>query len=450
MKKLIVFAVTTLIFPALGLKAQIITTIAGNGIANYSGDGGLATAAELNGPSDVAVDDSGNIYIADYINNVIRKVYAKDGIIVTVAGNTVGGYGGDGGSATDAELYAPQALALDKYGNIYISDCENFRIRKVDKISGIISTFAGNGMFGFSGDGGQATIAEFDDNVDIALDTSGNLYITDEFNYRLRFVNISTGIITTIVGNGSLGSSGNGGQATSAELNRPCGVAVDDSLNIYITEYDGNFVRKVEHSTGIIYTIAGTGVGGYNGDARLATSAELYNPYGIKIDKNWNVLIADARNARIREINPSTGIITTIIGNGVGGYSGDRGLATLAEISAGNLTLDSSGTIFLADEATNHIRKVTSVTGIERIINKTDIQIFPNPNSGIFHINIENGESERALTIYTILGSIIYQAILTKGENLIQLGNVSNGIYFYKISSCKINQSFSGKLIINK
>ena len=215
----------------------IITTIAGNGIAGYSGDGGLATNAELNNPYGVAVDSNGNIYIADTNNNRIRKVNSTTGIITTIAGNGTAGYSGDGGLATNAELYYPYGVAVDSNGNIYIADTYNNRIRKVNSTTGIITTIAGNGTAGYSGDGGPATNAQLNYPYGVAVDSSGNIYIADTDNNRIRKVNSTTGIITTIAGNGNPGYSGDGGPATNAELYDPSGVAVDSNGNIYIADY---------------------------------------------------------------------------------------------------------------------------------------------------------------------------------------------------------------------
>jgi prepilin-type N-terminal cleavage/methylation domain-containing protein len=311
--------------------AGIITTFVGNGTGGYSGDGGPATSANLFYPYGVAVDSSGNLYIADYYNNRIRMVTASTGIITTVAGNGTEGYSGDGGPATSAELNNPTKSAVDSSGNLYIADYGNQRVRMVTASTGIITTVAGNGTAGYSGDGGAATSAELWGPYGVAVDSSGNLYIVEIWNFRIRKVTASTGIITTVAGNGTSGYSGDNGAATSAELWTPYGVAVDSSGNLYIADYGNNRIRKVTASTGIITTIAGNGTAGYSGDGGPATSAKLHSPTGSAVDSSGNLYISEYGNNRIRKVTAS-GTICTVAGNGTSGYSGDNGAATSAEL----------------------------------------------------------------------------------------------------------------------
>jgi len=307
----------------------IITTVAGNGYVvggyalggqgGYSGDGGPATSAELNTPQDVALDASGNLYIADSMNNVIRKVTASTGIITTVAGNGYGasgiccsgGYSGDGGPATSAELYTPIGVSLDGYGNIYIADYLNNRVRKVTVSTGIITTVAGNGTAGFNGDNQLATSAELNGPAGVAVDSYGDIYIADFYSNRIREVTPSTGFITTVAGDGAAGYTGDGGPAVLSELYVPTGVAVDANGNIYIADTFNQRIRKVTSGTdGTITTVAGNGTIGFNGDNQLATSAELYNSSGVAVDTSGNIYISDNGNLRIRvvggELTPTT------------------------------------------------------------------------------------------------------------------------------------------------
>ena len=360
MQKVILMMVLALFCMALGLEpaeaAPVIVTVAGNGGGGYSGDGGAATSAKIFYPYDVAVDSSGNIYISDNYNNRIRKVNTS-GVISTVAGNGTWGYSGDGGAATSSEIISPRGVAVDSFGNIYIADSYNNRIRKVDT-SGVISTVAGNVTGGYSGDGGAATSAELNSPSGIAVDSSGNIYFADSGNNRIRKVN-SSGVISTVAGNGTQGYSGDGGAATSAELNYPAGVAVDSSGNIYIATWDSR-IRKV-NSSGVISTVAGNGTNGYSGDGGAANSAELYYPDGIAVDSSGNIYIADIYNNRIRKVN-SSGVISTVAGNGTGGYSGDGGAATSAELYYPyGIAVDSSGNIYIADSYNQRIRKVSSI-----------------------------------------------------------------------------------------
>ncbi len=342
------------------LPSGDISTVAGNGTQGYSGDGGAATSAELWDPYDVAVDSRGDIYIADTFNERIRKVTVSTGVITTVAGSTrTAGYSGDGGPATSAELDWPMGVAVDASGNIYIADYYNQCIRKVTASTGIITTVAGDGTQGYSGDGGAATSAKLNLPTGVAVDSSGNIYIADWYNYRIRKVTVSTGIITTVAGDGTGGYSGDGGAATSAELYYPSSVALDASGNIYIADADNYRVRKVTASTGIITTVAGDGTAGYSGDGGAATSAELDYPYGVALDASGNLYITDVLNERIREVTAATGIITTVAGDGTQGYSGDGGLATSAELhSPMGVALDLNNNIYFPDIINERIRAV--------------------------------------------------------------------------------------------
>jgi sugar lactone lactonase YvrE len=336
----------------------IINTTAGNGTAGFSGDGGAAISAELHGDNAVAVDGAGNMYIADYYNNRIRKVTASTGVISTVAGNGTAGFSGDGGAATSAEINGPGDIAVDSAGNIYISDLNNNRVRKVTASTGVISTVAGNGTKGFTGDGGAATSAEIGPNG-VGVDTAGNLYMADELNNRIRKVTASTGIISTVAGNGTAGFTGDGGAATSAELNVPDGVLVDSAGNIYISDHNNERIRKVTASTGKISTIAGNGTAGYSGDGGAATSAELNGPGGLALDGAGNLYIGDFGNNRVRKVTVSTGVISTAAGNGVAGYSGDGGPPASAEMNGpSGIALDKTGNLYIADFGNERIRLI--------------------------------------------------------------------------------------------
>ena len=314
----------------------VIATVAGNGTPGYTGDGGPVTSAELSFPQGVAMDTAGNIYIADSANSVIRKVTAATGIITTVAGNGTTGYSGDGGAATSAALGYLLNIALDGAGNLYIADSSNNVIREVIAASGVVTTIAGNGTGGYSGDTGAATSAELNQPFGVALDSAANLYIADSGNNVIRKVTAATGVITTIAGNGTSGYSGDSGAATSAELNQPFGIALDSAANLYIADSNNNVIRKVTAATGVITTVAGNGTSGYSGDAGAATSAELNEPLGVALDSTANLYIADSNNNVIREVTAATGAITTIAGNGFGGYSGDGGAAISASLNGPN------------------------------------------------------------------------------------------------------------------
>jgi hypothetical protein len=345
--------------PLAALIPGTISTVAGNGTAGSTGNGGLATSAELNGANRVAVDNAGNLYIGDITNNVVRKVTASSGNIAIVAGTGTAGYSGDSGAATSAKLNGPDGIAVDSAGNLYIPDSNNNRVRKVTIATGVITTIAGNGTCGYTGDGGLATSAEVCAPAYAALDSSNNVYIADPGNNVIRKISASTGLITTVAGTGTAGYTGNGGLATSAELNDPVAVNFDTQGNFYIAEYNNSVIRKVTVSTGIISLFAGDHTAGYSGDGGAATSAELNYPTGISLDPAGNAYIADVYSNRIRFVDASTGIITTIAGNGTGAYAGDAGAATSAELDlTTDVVLDSGGSLYIADAGNNRVRKV--------------------------------------------------------------------------------------------
>jgi trimeric autotransporter adhesin len=365
------------------VSGGIITTVAGNGSSGFSGDGGPATSAWLEGPEGVAVDLTGNLYIADPSNQRVRKV--SNGIITTAAGNGNPGFSGDGGPATGASLSDPVGVSVDAAGNLYIADTRNGRIREMSygtsttgtsttgtsttgtsttgtSTTGTITTVAGNGNAALSGDGGPATSASLNLPQAVAVDSAGNAYIADSDNYRLR--KVSGGTIATIAGNGNYRSSGDGGPATSASLFSPNAVAVDSAVNLYISDYDNQRIRKVFYgtiTTATISTLAGNGIRGFSGNGGPATSASLNFPGGVAVDSAGNVYIADTINQRIRKV--SNGIITTVAGNGTRAFSGDGGPATSASLNYPNgMAVDSAGNLYIADYSNSRIRKVSAGT----------------------------------------------------------------------------------------
>ena len=331
----------------------IITTVAGNGQMGFSGDGGPATAASLIYPTGVALDAAGNLYIADHGDNRIRKV-SPSGTISTVAGNGAKAFSGNGGAATNAGM-GPYGVAVDAAGNLYIGDDYNNRIRKVSP-GGTISTVAGDGAEGFSGDGGPATAASLRWPTAVAVDAAGNLYIADNWNYRVRKVSPS-GTISTVAGDGREGFSGDGGPATRASLSSPSGVAVDAAGNLYIADYWNSRVRKVNPS-GTISTMAGNGVKAFGGDGGPASAASLVTPCGVAVDAAGSLYIADCGPSVIRKVSPS-GIITTVAGNGTSAFSGDGGPATSASLYVpAAVAVDAAGNLYIADDDNHRVRKV--------------------------------------------------------------------------------------------
>ena len=363
-----VSATSSSAFTVTPATTPIISTVAGTGAFGSTGNGGPAISALFETPFAVAVDSQGNLFIADENNSVIREVNAVTGIITIVAGNGTIGSTGDGGPATGDELSNPGSVALDASGNLFIADSSNNRIREVNLASGVITTVAGGGTAGL-GDSGQATAAKLTFPSGVAVDNKGDLFIADLGNNRIREVNLSTGVITTVAGNGTQGFSGDTGLATSAELNSPNGVAVDTQGDLFIVDTESNVIREVNATTHVITTVAGNHTSGYSGDAGPATSAELNDPLGVALDNQGDLVISDNGNDRIREVNLTTGTITTIAGNGTGGGSGDNGPAATAEVrNPGGMAVDSQGNLFIADRFNEEIRRVTPAPSITNVL----------------------------------------------------------------------------------
>ncbi len=289
------------------LVPAVINIVAGNGTAGYGGDGGPATAAQLDGPTGVAFDAAGDLFITDETNNVIRMV-SPAGVITTVAGNGTPGYSGDGGPATAARLNHPFGVTVDAAGDVFIADYSNNVIREVSP-AGVINTVAGNGTPGYSGDGGPATAAQLNGPFVVAVDAAGDLFIADAGNFVIRKVS-PAGVITTVAGNGSYGYSGDGGIATAAQLSNPEGVAVDSAGDLFIADAENNVIRKVSPA-GVITTVAGNGTPGYSGDGGLATAAQFAVTVGVAVNAAGDLFIADQNNNAIREVGPA-GIINTV------------------------------------------------------------------------------------------------------------------------------------------
>ncbi len=343
----------------------VITTVAGSGTQLFAGDGGPATAADLILPSDVLVDAAGDLFITDTLNNRIREVNHATQVITTVAGSSYVSYPGNGGPATTAPLSLPEGEATDAAGDLFIADEGDNVIREVNHATGVITTVVGNGTAGFSGDGGQATAAELNQPQSIVVDAAGDLFIADSNNHRIREVNHATGVITTVAGNGTSGYNGDNIAATAAEIEIPQSIALDAAGDLFIADNIGDRIREVNATTKIITTIAGNGIGGYNGDGAQATASELQLPKGVAVDSAGDVFIADEVNNRIREVNSTTGVISTVVGNGIQGYSGDGGQATAAELNyPDGIALDSTGDLFISDSNNGRIREVNSATGV--------------------------------------------------------------------------------------
>lgn len=345
----------------------LVQAEAGTGTAGYSGDGQFARSAQLNAPAGMSYDPAGNLYVADKSNNVVRRI-GTDGVISTVAGDQSAGAGfsGDDGPATDAQLNAPSAVAFDRFSNMYIADTGNQRIRKVAR-TGVITTVAGTGT---AGDTIPATAQALNLPHRVVADGSGNIYIADGTNHRIRKVD-SSGNITTIAGTGVAGSDGDGGPAVDASINQPHGIARDSSGNLFIAEGSRLRVVSavtatqygVSMAAGNIYTIAGTATAGFNSDGSPATAKNLDHPRAVAVDPSGNVYVADGWNRRVRKIDTAGGI-TTIAGTGTAGSSGDGGPATSATLNQPwGVALDSNGNVLIADIDSHNVRLVAAAPG---------------------------------------------------------------------------------------
>ncbi|MGW1283303.1 NHL domain-containing protein [Streptomyces sp. NPDC002586] len=337
-------------------SASPISTVAGTGAAGFKGDNEPAVSAQLNRPYGIAVDSTGTVYFSDFNNHRVRKI-TTDGKISTVAGTGVAGFSGDNGPAVSAQLNYPREVAVDSAGAVYIVDANNHRVRKITA-DGRISTVAGTGAAGFSGDGGPATAAPLNLPLGVAVDSTGVLYVVEYSNHRVRKIT-TDGKISTVAGTGSAGFRGDGGPAVSAQLNGPHEVAVDGAGDLYISDLGNHRVRKIT-ADGRISTVAGTGAAGFSGDGGPAASAQLNSPVGVVVDSTGTVYIADLGNHRVRKIT-ADGRISTVAGTGAAGFSGDGGPAASAQLNYPyGLAVDCVDTLYIADHANNRVRKVAS------------------------------------------------------------------------------------------
>jgi uncharacterized protein (TIGR03437 family) len=384
-------------------QQYIISTIAGTNVQGFSGDSGAATSAQLGLPGRIAVDSSGKIYIADGANNRVRMI--SGGTITTVAGNGTAGYTGDGKAATAAELNDPVGVAVDSSGNLYIADAGNNVIRKV--ASGNISTVAGNNTAGYSGDGGAATSAQLNDPVAVAVDSSGNLYIADANNFVIRMVTGTT--IGTIVG----------GSATPfTQLNHPDGLALGPGGVLYIADTGNKRIAKF--ANGVLTSFAGNGNSTFSGDNGPAINASLNDPFGVAVDVAGNVYIADTFHNRIRKV-ASSGIITTIAGNGNAFYSGDGGSATSATLFfPRDVAVDGAGNVYVADTSNNVIRLLVPqnpVLSANGVVNAASFlpKVSPGALASIFGVNFASGSvAASGLPLPTVLGPV---SVTVNGQN---------------------------------
>ncbi len=347
-------------------RQAVISTVVGNGSSDFKGDGGAAVAASLSNPRAIAVDAAGNIYIADSTNNRVRKVDASTGAITTVAGNGIRDFGGDGGPAIKASLAFPMGLAVDKEGNLFIADARNHRIRRVDAKSGVITSVAGQGMRGLGGDNGPALSALMSYPTAVTLDEEGNLYIADSENGGIRRVDRKTGIISSVTGEGVPGAKtdSSGTPTIRGLFVAPVGLIYDGKGSLYVADAYLNRVKKVEVATHKVTIVAGKGVNQYCGDGGPAREACLNQPAGVALDVAGNVYIADAGNDRVRKVDIKSGIVTTVAGSGQRGFSGDNGPATKANLAfPTGVAVDPKGRVVIIEPNNNRARRVEVTNG---------------------------------------------------------------------------------------
>lgn len=352
---------STLTVPALA-----IATLAGDGRSVSDGLGGLAVLASVGRPRGIAIDSAGDIYVSDQDSDTIQRLEASSGLWTRFAGTGAAGFSGDGGPASSAQLSLPGGMCITG-GRLVFADINNQRIRTIDLGTGVISTIAGSGPTGsgsgaFAGDGGPATSARFNNPFDVAADAAGNLYVGDIQNHRIRRIDAQTGVITTVVGNGLNGYSGDGGSALNAALGQPRGVTIDPHGNIFFGDQPNDVIRRVDAQTGVITTVAGTGVRGFSGDGGLATAAQIGRPHGLLVDAAGNLTFVDPENDRIRRVSGATGVIHTLAGVGSAGSAGDGGPATSAQLNFPLYLAQSATSIVFTDFSGRTVRRLASPT----------------------------------------------------------------------------------------
>lgn len=431
------------IFIPLFVSSQVIKTIAGNGSATSIGDGAPAAYAGIYLPCGGTFDKHGNYYVGQGpVGCRVRKITPL-GIVTTIAGSGVcGSSAGDGGPATAAIIKNAQAVAVDAFDNLYIADLYDNRIRKVDAVTGIITTIAGTGTGGYNGDGIPATAAELFAPADLCVDHEGSLYIADAYNWRVRKIN-SAGFISTVAGRGVSTTyvyGGDGGPADTTTIGTPYGICFDETGNLFIANRTSR-VMKV-NTTGTITTYAGGDIGGSSGDGNPATAAVI-SPYKIAMDKNNNLYLAEyyTSSNKVRMVSNS-GIITTVVGTGMSGYSGDNGLATAAQLNyPSGVAIDTCGNVYIADAWNNRIREVLfyptcpDTTGSDTTLATSislasgDIALFPNPVYEVLHIH--GIPATATYTISDMTGKASLHGVVQKGS--IPVKNLPSGMYLITI-----------------
>ena len=415
--------------------AQVISTVAGDGTSGYTGDGGFAVSAKLDHPDAVKFDPQGNMYIADEHNNAIRKINTS-GVITTIAGNGTADAYGRGGLATAAHLFRPVDLVFDKSGNLYIAEDGNNMISKI-ATNGLITTFAGNGVNGNAGDSVAATTAQLRNPIGLVFDGIGNLYFSSNGSGTIRKID-TAGYITTIAGTvGVLGNSGDGGPATAAQLGLTGYLAFGPNKDLYIPDYLKHVVRKID-SFGVITTIAGNGAMGTAGDGAPATAANIASPFAVFFSYKNDIYISDRYEDVIRKIDAATGMISTFCGTGVAGFDGDGDIPTSTQFNT-DLHLsdsDAAGNYYIADPMNNRVRKIGyHTTGVKQVSNDEPIvTVFPNPAHTLLNIS-SAGNKIRRVRVVDITGhAVLDRSCNNAGKTELNISGLANGSYFVKVN----------------
>ncbi|MCC6181246.1 MAG: T9SS type A sorting domain-containing protein [Bacteroidia bacterium] len=430
------------------VNAQNIYTFAGTGNFGYSGDGGPAILADITSPTGIVTDKKGNVYFCEWYYGLIKKV-DSNGIITTIAGGLMANLA-DSIPATNALVRHPWGLTIDSVGNLYFAEAQYNQVRKIDT-NGIITTIAGapyqvyQGQGYYSGDGGPAKNAGLYFPSDVAIDKYGNIYIADAGNNRIRVVD-KNGIITTFAGGNGPGFSGDGGLAVNAKFNNPLGIATDKFNNIYIGDAVNNRIRKIDN-LGIITTVVGTGIQGNSGDGGLAINADMGSTRGLEVDSLGNLIFGDREYGVVRKVD-SNGIISKLAGTGIGGgYSGDGGPATSAQLySPMDVTFDKFGNLYISDDL--RVRKVcynSCIAGLNSFEKQSEIKIYPNPATHVIQIMSDDKMSLKTkIDILNNLGQVV---ITQDYSDSIDISKLPTGVYTLKITSAKSGDMYK-KFII--
>ena len=419
-------------------NAQVVTTIAGTTTAGSAN--GTGTGASFHKPAGIEIDGSGNLYVADDSNHEIRKIVISTGVVSTLAGSTTPGSANGTGAA--ASFNGPTGLAIDGSGNLYVADRSNHLIRKIVISTGVVTTIAGSGIAG-SADGTGAA-ASFNFPSGVAADGSGNLYVADMLNNEIRKIVISTGVVSTLAGTTTFGSAN--GTGAAAGFYYPSGVAVDGSGNLYVTDYFNNEIRKIVISTGVVTTLAGTITAGFADGTGAAASFK--NPAGITTDGIGNLYIGDQGNNEVRKVVLSTGVVTTLAGTTTAGSADGSGVTASFKAPTG-VRPDGSGNLYVGDQDNNEIRKVTiSPTGIVQYsISNTQLSIYPNPFTSQTTITFSEEQNHSVIKIMDVAGKEVKVMDFTGKQLTLEKGEMKTGVYFVQVIDGN-NNGVNKKIVI--